>query len=142
MNGSSIDRRRSIRRILGQRALSSQEELLQELADLGVHTTQPVLSRELRAMNVAKRGGVYCLDEEVTPLEKLRFLLRGTASAGPNLLVVRCEPGAASAIARALESEHLEGVLGTVAGDDTVFAATAGAEQSKALRMRVEACLA
>ena len=53
----------------------------------------------------------------------LRVLLRGAQAAGPNLVCVYGEPGSASAIARALEAEEFDGLVGTVAGDDTVFVA-------------------
>lgn len=136
-------RRETIRRILAGRRLSSQEELLQALAEHGVQTTQPVLSRDLRALKAAKRGGVYQLleSEQVTPLESLRSLLRSCARAGPNLVIVRCEPGAASAVARALESERMAGLVGTVAGDDTVFAAIETEEAGDRVRARVERLL-
>ena len=139
INGSRT-RRDVIRQVLEEQPVSSQEGLLNALAEMGVHTTQPVLSRDLRAMEVAKRGGFYQLVEQdrVTPLESLRSLLRSTCPAGSNLVVVRCEPGAASAVARALESEGLDGLLGTVAGDDTVFAAVRDSETSILLRKRVD----
>lgn len=140
MHGTE-SRRALIREILADRPLGSQDELLRALAERGVSTTQPVLSRDLRAMKVAKRDGVYQLldDERITPLTALRSLLRSTAAAGPNLVVVRTEPGAASAVARALEAEELEGLVGTVAGDDTVFAAVTDEEAAREVRRRVEA---
>jgi len=137
------DRRAALEAVLQERDCGSQEELLQALMERGVHTTQPVLSRDLRALRAAKQNGVYRLleSERVTPLENLRSLLRGTCAAGPNMVIVRCEAGAASAIARALEAEGLEGMLGTVAGDDTVFAAVENADAGERVRHRVIALL-
>lgn len=128
-----------IRKILADQPLGSQEELLQVLAERGVRTTQPVLSRDLRAMQVAKRAGLYQLveDERITPLTSLRSLLRSTCPAGDHMVVVRTEPGAASAVARALEAEEIDGLLGTVAGDDTVFAAVADVQVSGSVQQRV-----
>lgn len=134
-------RRSALQSLLQERHCSSQEELLLALAERGVQTTQPVLSRDLRALRAAKRDGVYTLLERVTPLEHLRSLLRGTCPAGPNMVIVRCEAGAASAVARALESEGLSGMLGTVAGDDTVFAAVENADAGERVRHRVIALL-
>jgi transcriptional regulator of arginine metabolism len=132
-------RRVALEAVLQEQDCCSQEELLLALAQRGVRTTQPVLSRDLRALRAAKRDGVYTLleSERVTPLENLRSLLRGTCPCGPNMVIVRCEAGAASAIARALESEGIEGMLGTVAGDDTVFAAVENADASERVRHRV-----
>lgn len=132
-------RRALLQEILNEERLSSQEELLQALASRGVHTTQPVLSRDLRALKAVKRDGVYQIveSERVTPLANLSSLLRGTCSAGPNMVIVRCEAGAASAIARALEAEGVTGVLGTVAGDDTVFVAVEDAAAGERVRQAV-----
>jgi transcriptional regulator of arginine metabolism len=140
---TSQGRRQVIREILEAGSIASQEQLLEELLRRGVKTTQPVLSRDLRALGVAKRGGLYQLLEEdrITPLEALHSMLRGTAQAGANLIVVHCEPGAASAVARALEAEEIPGLLGTVAGDDTVFVAVSSTTAGARVRESVAACL-
>ena len=66
-------RRRAILEVLAEAVVHSQEELAGLLAARGFDTTQPMLSRDLRNLKVAKRGGVYQLveDERVTPVEKL-----------------------------------------------------------------------
>ncbi len=140
---SSEDRRALIRNLLADHKVGSQEELLVTLAQHGVRTTQPVLSRDLRMLAAVKRGGVYQIleDERITPLENLAILLRGSIVAGPNLAVVQCEPGAASAIARALDAEELKGTLGTIAGDDTVFIAVRDLASGEALVARVRELL-
>jgi transcriptional regulator of arginine metabolism len=119
------NRRQAIEEILLGQDVRSQGQLAELLADRGIETTQPMLSRDLRSLKVAKRDGCYQLfnPERVTPLENLASLLRNAQLAGPNLVVVQCEPGAASAVARAMEAEGLRGVLGTVAGDDSIFVA-------------------
>jgi len=121
--GTTAERRQAIRALLEEFEISSQSQLLEILEARGIATTQPALSRDLRALSVAKEGGVYRLGERVTKLDELSMLLRGARTAGDHLVVVRCEPGAASAIARAIEADQLDGVVGTVAGDDTVFLA-------------------
>ena len=116
-------RRQEISNLLRRHEVQNQAQLLELLAAGGFQVTQPQLSRDLRALRAVKRDGAYRLSERVTPLAKLASLLRDARPAGPDLLVVRCEPGAASAVARALEGEDLEGLAGTIAGDDTVFVA-------------------
>jgi len=134
----SVRRRDAIRELLTERDVGSQTELLGVLKERGFETSQPVLSRDLRSLGVAKAGGVYHLREEdrVTPLASLASLLRSAAPAG-HFVLVRCEPGAASAVARALEAEEPKGLLGSVAGDDTVLVALA----SKAAGSRLQARL-
>ncbi len=134
------DRRAVIRELLETHQVASQAELLELLSGRGFETTQPVLSRDLRKLKVAKREGFYQLVQEgerVTPLENLQALLRGAKPAGDHLVVVFTEPGAASAIARGLESEDLPGLVGTIAGDDTVFAAVDSKASGTALKNRV-----
>ena len=116
-------RRRTILEVLESHEIANQVHLQEVLEERGWSATQPQLSRDLRALHVAKEGGVYRTTERTTRLAALRVLLRGAQAAGPNLVCVHGEPGAASAIARALEAEGIEGIVGTVAGDDTVFVA-------------------
>ncbi|HEX6883469.1 MAG TPA: hypothetical protein VF530_08820 [Planctomycetota bacterium] len=132
---ASEARRAAIRRLVLENALRSQGELRARLKAAGFRASQPVLSRDLRLLRVAKEAGVYRLlePERVTPLSALRSLLRSCEPAR-ELLLLRCEPGAASAVARALEAEEIEGAVGTVAGDDTVLVAL----DSKAAAQRVK----
>lgn len=136
-------RRQMIREILRSEDVRSQKDLAHSLAERGVQTTQPMLSRDLRSLGVAKRDGVYRWKdpERVTPLETLRALLRGAKSAGPNLVVLFCEPGAASAIARALEAEDLSEVIGAIAGDDTVFVAVSSKSAGQRVRRQISSLL-
>jgi transcriptional regulator of arginine metabolism len=135
----SNDRRAAIRRLVLEGSIQSQAELRAKLKAAGHGASQPVLSRDLRLLRVAKEAGVYQIrePERVTPLAALKSLLRSTCSAS-EFLLLRCEPGAASAVARALEAEEIEGVAGTVAGDDTVLVAL----DSKAAAQRVKKRLA
>jgi len=134
------ERRAAIEEVLLEQGVQSQAQLAELLALRGIETTQPMLSRDLRSLKVAKRDGTYQLfsPERLTPLADLKSLLRGATAAGPNLCVVHCEAGAASAVARALEAECLSGVLGTVAGDDSIFVAVESAEAGAGVVQRVE----
>jgi len=132
-------RRHLIREILRDEDVASQKELARCLARRGIQTTQPMLSRDLRALGVAKREGVYRWrdPDRVTPLESLRTLLRGVKTAGPNLVVIFCEPGAANAIARAFEAEAMLEVVGCIAGDDTVFVAVNSKSAAQRVRRHI-----
>jgi transcriptional regulator of arginine metabolism len=136
------ERRSTIRTLLAEQPVASQAELLEALEIRGINASQPMLSRDLRALKVAKRDGVYQVFEEerVTPLSALRSLLRSASSAS-HFLVVDSEPGAASAVARALEAEGLEGIVGTVAGDDTVLVCLDSKTAQRRVRQRVQELL-
>jgi transcriptional regulator of arginine metabolism len=131
-------RREAIRELLLQADIKSQAELQQRLEERGFPASQPMISRDLRSLRVAKQEGAYhVIDEErVTPLTALRSLLRSTAPAA-SFVLVRCEPGAASAVARALEAEDMPGVVGTVAGDDTALVAVASKAAGDNIRRRI-----
>jgi transcriptional regulator of arginine metabolism len=136
------DRRTAIQDLLRERTVHSQGELLALLEERGFACSQPALSRDLRALGVAKVGGSYQLVEEerVTPLTALKSLLRGSEPV-EHIVLVHCEPGAASAVARALEAEELPGLAGTIAGDDTVIVAVRSRSDGARVRRRVEELL-
>ena len=135
---SSEKRRAAIRQLVREHAIHSQAELRAKLKAAGFRASQPVLSRDLRLLRVAKEAGVYHIreSERVTPLASLKSLLRSSEPAH-ELVLLRCEPGAASAVARALEAEGIDGVVGTVAGDDTVLVALASKAAAQRVKKRV-----
>ncbi|MFC0316607.1 arginine repressor [Gordonia phosphorivorans] len=123
--------------LLTRQEVRSQVELRQLLADEGVDVTQATLSRDLDEIGAVKiRGadggaGVYVVPEDGSPV---RGVVGGTArlarllgdllvsvdSSGPTA-VLRTPPGAAQYLASALDRASLPEVVGTIAGDDTVF---------------------
>jgi transcriptional regulator of arginine metabolism len=137
------ERRAALRSLLREGSARTQAELLSGLKREGFASTQPVLSRDLKAVGAGKQEGRYVLPEEerINPLSALRALLRGATVCGANLVVVSCEPGAASAIARALEADPAPGTVGTVAGDDTVFVAVSSLAAGRRLQRRVRELL-
>jgi transcriptional regulator of arginine metabolism len=125
-------RQEAIRDLLASRAIGSQTELLKKLAKRGFHATQSSVSRDLREMHVAKADGRYVLPEtlangaETAPSTRESFTaILEVQRAGPNVIVVRTPPGRASAVGLAIDSARWPDVVGTVAGDDTLFVATA-----------------
>jgi transcriptional regulator of arginine metabolism len=121
-----------IARMLGDRRYSSQEELAAALGRSGIDVTQATLSRDLRSLGVAKRGDPtgetwYELPGPATEqldrsrqMVDLKVFVNETRLA-QNLVVVRTPPGHASAVARAIDLLQFEGLVGSVAGDDTVL---------------------
>jgi transcriptional regulator of arginine metabolism len=130
-------RQHRIARLLETHAVTSQAQLVSILADDGVTATQTTVSRdleELGALKVRIPGGdtVYALPElpvrQVAPEDHLRRVLGEwvveLAHSG-NLVVLRTPPGSAHVVASALDRSGFEGVVGTVAGDDTVLVVVA-----------------
>ena len=135
-------RREAIRRLIRGGKVATQEDLRGLLADQGFDVTQGTLSRDLarlgaRRAPAAEGGTVYELPSEgaASPpglLEALDPLVRGVRDNG-TLVVVHTTPGAAQAVALALDQARLPEVLGTIAGDDTVFVAPVQAASASRL---------
>ncbi|WP_127128220.1 ArgR family transcriptional regulator [Georgenia sp. SYP-B2076] len=150
-----------IAQILGHSAVRSQTELRAALADHGVRTTQATLSRdldELRAQKVRGPDGeqIYALPAEGTATppgpaawgtgeqEQIAARLQRwcaevlvTADTTANQVVLRTPPGAAQLLASAIDHSVLPGVLGCIAGDDTVLVLTRDIASAEALTHRL-----
>jgi transcriptional regulator of arginine metabolism len=126
-------RQHLIRNLLRSRTVSSQRELVDALAAAGCDVTQATVSRDLREIGLQKGrdiGGrvryafVPNLEERPEPpvacARMLKEFGRGLALA-QNLVVVRCDPGAAPGMGRVIDELDHEMILGCVAGDDTVL---------------------
>jgi transcriptional regulator of arginine metabolism len=137
MKLGKTQRQHRIARLLEANPVTSQGQLVTLLADEGVEATQATVSRDLEeigAVKVRVLGGesVYALPElpthQVAPEDHLRRVLGEwvveVAHSG-NLVVLRTPPGSAHVVASALDRCGFEGVLGTVAGDDTVLVVAA-----------------
>ncbi|NBP83917.1 MAG: arginine repressor [Mycobacteriaceae bacterium] len=123
--------------LLAAREVHSQAELAALLAEEGIDVTQATLSRDLEELGAVKlRGadggtGVYVVPEDGSPVrgvcggtERLSRLLGDllvSTDASANLAVLRTPPGAAHYLASAIDRAALTEVVGTIAGDDTIF---------------------
>lgn len=128
-------RQRAIRDLIAQRPIRTQQELAAALREQGFRATQATISRDVAELGLVKLGRdgppAYVLREppaEVDPTgeERLRALFRDLPvefrEAG-TLLILRTLPGSAHAMAAALDRARWPEVVGSIAGDDTVFVA-------------------
>jgi transcriptional regulator of arginine metabolism len=142
-------RQHRITKLLENQAVSSQAQLVELLAHQGIEATQTTVSRDLEdlgAVKVRLPGGetAYALPElptqQIAPEDHLRRVLGEwvvEVAQSANLVVLRTPPGSAHVVGSALDRSGLEGVIGTVAGDDTVLVVVAeeygGAEMALTL---------
>ncbi len=125
-----------IRRVVRERPLGSQRELVEALTGAGFTVTQATISRDLRELGLQKGRDLAGRTRYVfvpTSEEKpdaptacgrmLKEFGRGLETA-QNLLVLRCDPGAAPGLGRVIDELEHAGILGCVAGDDTVIIVT------------------
>lgn len=137
MKLSKTQRQHRIARLLEAHAVTNQTQVVELLAADGVEATQATVSRDLEeigAVKVRVAGGetVYAVPElpkdRLVPEEQLRRVLADwvveIARSG-NLVVLRTPPGSAHVVASALDRAAVAGVLGTVAGDDTLLVVAA-----------------
>ena len=124
-----------MRLIISSKQMGSQEELLRALQEEGFVLTQATLSRDLKQLKVAKAatmGGsyVYVLPNEpmykrVTSQETIREMMGATGyislQVSGNMAVIRTRPGYASSLAWHIDNSGMDSILGTIAGDDTIF---------------------
>ena len=120
-------RQEVIKMIITSQAVSNQEELLQELFKAGFPSTQATLSRDLKQMRIVKaltEDGqyAYMLPGEqryrrINQLSMLNIRFSG------NIAVIHTPPGHASHVAYDIDRANIAEVMGTIAGDDTIFVA-------------------
>ena len=149
--GATLRRREAILALVRDGRVRSQEELQRRLRGRGIGVAQPTLSRDVQALGLAKTPAGYTVPSEppggdgapaaVGALDRvLRDFALGVRAAGA-LVVVRTPPAAAPTVARALDEAGLPGVVGTIAGDDTIFLATPGPLAAQRLERRLLAPL-
>jgi transcriptional regulator of arginine metabolism len=137
-----LQRRDAIRDLLARQPAATQASLVRALENLGFAATQSSVSRDLRELGAVKTAAGYQLpagnhagDDQVASVANL---LRSITPAGSNLLVIRTGIGAAQRVGLALDRCGWPGMVGTIAGDDTVFIATESAHAQKNLVTRIE----
>ncbi len=123
------DRQRMIAELLDEHEVSTQQQLQQLLAGLGVDVTQATVSRDLDRLGVmrVRRHGrlVYALPEDEAPTDPIAQVvialgLVRTMEASGNLAVLRTGPANAHPVAIAFDNASLPEIIGTIAGDDTI----------------------
>ncbi|MCB1018540.1 MAG: ArgR family transcriptional regulator [Bryobacterales bacterium] len=139
---SKAARQSLLLRIVRERSPRTQEEVASLLASRGVEVSQVTLSRDLRELGVVKAPEGY-REPQATPRPPEEALLRTlrefvtAVETAQNLVVVKTNPGGAAAVALGLDRAGWKEIVGTVAGDDTIFAATASARSAGRLADRL-----
>jgi transcriptional regulator of arginine metabolism len=138
-------RQREILALLEESPVASQLELVERLAERGVAATQSSVSRDLRELGVVRAGGRYLVPagrEERDPgLAEVAPFFRGVKPAGPHLAVLFTTAGAAQSAGLAIDRAGWPEVVGTMAGDDTVFVATANGRDQQRFLQKIEQLL-
>ena len=114
------ERQKKLLNLIRARRIGTQEALRAHLERAGVPVTQSSVSRDLEELGVIKHHGSYALPRANGDAA------RGLISldvAGDNLVVAKCLPGRASAVAVEIDDAAIPEIVGTLAGEDTIFIA-------------------
>ena len=128
-------RMEALKMLISSQELGSQEEVLQALAKEGYTVTQATLSRDLKQLKVAKAASmngryVYVLPNETmykrvpNPRSAREMLMTSgftSINFSGNMIVIKTRPGYASSTAYNIDNSDIPQILGTIAGDDTIF---------------------
>ena len=125
-------RQAKIMEIISKTNVETQEQLLQELQNAGFTGTQATISRDIKELRIVKEltsFGTYRYTTASKELpstfsSRLNTIFRECVTGfdyAQNMIVIHTLPGLANAAASALDAMHMSVVLGTIAGDDTVF---------------------
>ena len=124
-------RQQAIMQLIAEHEIETQDDLISMLNAEGYKVTQSTISRDIRELKVSKvlgAGGKYRYAiPEIAPSVHSGKLKNAYSSAiisietAENVIVVRTHPGLAQAVAAGIDSMHIKGILGCVAGDDTIL---------------------
>lgn len=143
-----LQRHLAIKQLLASRAVSTQEDLARYLRLARVKVTQATLSRDLKELGVARLSGSgghrYELhsdldDQRVRPL--LGFEVEEII-ANEQMIVIKTLPGRAQGVAEVIDSFKLPDVLGTIAGDNTIFVSPRSVRRLKSLLSKLKSLVA
>jgi transcriptional regulator of arginine metabolism len=134
--------------LIDRESLDSQERLRRRLADRGIRVTQATLSRDIAELGLLKRAGDGAYQrpspgqasaavpaDASLPRAVAAYLRR--VERVQQLLVLKTDPGQAQILALAIDRTAPHGVVGTVAGDDTILVVTRGARHAQGLERRL-----
>jgi transcriptional regulator of arginine metabolism len=141
----NLYRRTQILELLRKETVATQKDLRRMLDRRGIHVTQATVSRDIEDLGVVKtREGYRVPDSGPAPAPPqpnlgtiLKEFLREVRQAG-NLVVLKTHPGNAHSVAVALDAERWPEITGTIAGDDTIFIATAGIREASRVQKKIQ----
>ena len=142
-------RQNVILEIISQQDIETQHQLLAALAERGVKSTQATLSRDIKDMRLVKelgKNGKYRYTAAAKPDSddselRLKKIFRESVISydlAQNLLIIKTLPGLAPAACSAIDGMEIDGLVGTLAGDDTAFLALRDNETARKLYHEIE----
>jgi transcriptional regulator of arginine metabolism len=139
-----VYRRTQILDLLRTEEVETQEDLRRKLARRGIHVTQATVSRDIEELGLIKTRTGYSLPDAARPMPPVQPTLAivlkeflTDARQAANFVVLKTRPGNAHSVAVALDADPWQEVVGTVAGDDTIFIATPSSREAEMIRKKI-----
>lgn len=142
-----LKRHTKILELIQKNVIETQEELSEYLIKCGFDITQATISRDIKELKLIKaldKNGTYryrAMDNESSYINRLRDIFRASViniDFAGNTVVIKSMPGLASAVAMALDTLYIDDIVGTIAGDDTVFILTRDNNIAQKFKMDIE----
>lgn len=127
-------RQQKIRDFIQGQNIGTQDELGELLMKANFSVTQSSVSRDLDELGIVKANGFYAIPQKE---KDENFGIQTLETAGENLIIAKCGVGLASAACVRIDREKLEEIVGTLAGDDTIFIAVRNHKEQKAVLKKV-----
>lgn len=138
-------RREAILKIIEEQAVLTQEMLVSILQEQGWNVTQATVSRDIKALGLRKAsngsGTRYVKPSVGIPPQPAKMHANSILSNGiidiipaQNFVIVKCYAGMAGAVCATIDGMHLQGVAGSIAGDDTIFICTLNNEFAEQIK--------
>ena len=128
------ERQKRILNLIRAKRIGTQEELRTHLEHTGVPATQSSVSRDLDELGVVKHHGFYAMPHANG--DAARGLL-SLGVAGDVLVVAKCLPGRASSVAVEIDDAAISEIVGTLAGEDTIFIAVHDQKSQRATMKKI-----
>lgn len=132
--GKREERQQAIRDLVRREQIRTQRDLAVRLKELDYECTQATVSRDISEMGLLKsRQGYYALPEDMVLERVLNDMVQTVEDAG-NLLVVKTSSGSAAVLGEAIDNTEIEGLVGSVAGDNTILIVAKTPEYAQKIR--------
>ncbi len=129
-----IERQNEILSLIRKEQISTQEELTESLEKQGFTVNQSSVSRDLLELGIVKVKGFYSVPQKVNYAS---FGLTSLEIAGECLIVARTETGFAAAVCVKIDNAKLDEIVGTIAGEDTIFIAVRNQKEQRIVLKKV-----
>ena len=129
-----IDRQNAILNLISIKQIGKQEELTEALQSQGFVVNQSSVSRDLVELGIVKTHGFYAIPQKTNYAS---FGLQSLEIAGESLIVAKTETGFAAAVCVRIDNAKIPEIVGTIAGEDTIFIAVRGNKEQRLVLKKV-----